>query len=234
MGIITEIVLSFFEALNLIFSGDSFVIDIALRSIYISGFATILAMGFGIPIAMLISFREFFGKNIIKWIFNISLGFPTVALGLMLFLLFSRSGPLGVFGILYTPTGIIIGQSILVTPIMVSFSVSALESVNPEIRNLAKTLGASDFQASIAALIEGAKGVSLAIVGSFNRAVSELGIALMIGGNIRGFTRVLTTTIALETRRGEITQSIAIAIVLLFTIAGVNVIMSLIKRLWLR
>jgi|TARA_B100000315_G_scaffold96484_1_gene88625 tungstate transport system permease protein len=234
MDVITEIVSSFLEALNLIFSGDSFVINIAIRSIYISGFATILALSWGIPISMLISFREFFGKNIIKWIFNISLGFPTVTLGLMLFLLFSRSGPLGIFGVLYTPTGIIIGQAILVTPILVSFSVSALEAVNPEIRNLAKTLGASDYQASIAVLIEGVKGVSLAIVGSFNRAVSELGIALMIGGNIRGFTRVLTTTIALETRRGEITQSIAIAIVLLFTIAGVNIAMSLIKRLWMR
>ncbi len=230
----SEIIDGLTEALRLIFSGSSVVNDIALRSIFISGLATVLAVSWSIPLAMLISFRTFTGKNIVRGVFNIGLGLPTVALGLLLYLLFSRSGPLGVFGLLYSPTGIIIGQAILVTPILVSFSVSALEAVNPDIRELAKTLGASDVQASIAALIEGAKGVSLAVVGGFNRAVSELGIALMIGGNIRGLTRVLTTTIALETSRGEVVLSIAIAVILMLTITGVNVAMHIVKRLWLR
>ncbi len=230
----SEIIDGLTEALRLIFSGSSVVNDIALRSIFISGLATVLAVSWSIPLAMLISFRTFTGKNIVRGVFNIGLGLPTVTLGLLLYLLFSRSGPLGVFGLLYSPTGIIIGQAILVTPILVSFSVSALEAVNPDIRELAKTLGASDVQASIAALVEGAKGVSLAVVGGFNRAVSELGIALMIGGNIRGLTRVLTTTIALETSRGEVVLSIAIAVILMLTITGVNVAMHVVKRLWLR
>jgi tungstate transport system permease protein len=230
----SEIIDGLIEALRLIFSGSSIVNDIAIRSIYVSGLATLLAVSWGLPLAMLLSFRNFTGKNIIKGVFNIGLGLPTVTLGLLLYLLFSRSGPLGIFGLLYSPSGIIMGQAILVTPIMVSFSVSALEAVNPDIRELAKTLGASDIQASVAALVEGIRGVSLAVVGSFNRAISELGIALMIGGNIRGLTRVLTTTIALETSRGEIALSIAIAIILLFTITGVNFAMYLVKRIWLR
>ncbi len=230
----SEIIDGLIEALRLIFSGSSIVNDIAIRSIYISGLATVLAVSWGIPLAMLISFREFTGKNVIKGVFNIGLGLPTVTLGLLLYLLFSRSGPLGIFGLLYSPSGIIMGQAILITPIMVSISVSALEAVNPDIRELAKTLGASDIQASVAALKEGVKGVSLAVAGSFNRAVSELGIALMIGGNIRGLTRVLTTTIALESSRGEVALSIAIAIILILTITGVNFAMYLVKRIWLR
>jgi tungstate transport system permease protein len=215
-------------------SGDHVVTDVALRSIYVSGLATLLAITWGIPLAMVIGFREFPGKGLIKGVFNIGLGLPTVTLGLVLYLLFSRSGPLGVFGLLYDPSGIIIGQAILITPIMVSFSVSALEAVPQEIRDLAKTLGATSTQASFAAFIEGVKGVSLAVAGSFNRAVSELGIALMVGGNIRGLTRILTTTIALETARGEIVLSIAIAIVLILIVALVNTAMYIIRRLWVR
>ncbi len=229
----SEIVDGLVEALHLLFAGSSIVNDIAVRSIYISGLATVLAVAWGIPLAMLISFKQFTGKNIVKGVFNIGLGLPAVTLGLVLYLLFSKSGPLGVFALLYTPTGIIIGEAILVTPVMVSFSVSALEAVDPGIRELAKTLGASDMQASITILSEGVKGVTLAVAGSFNRAISELSVALMIGGNIKGLTRVLTTTIALETSRGETALSIAIAIILMLIVAVVNATVYLVKRLWL-
>lgn len=229
----SEIVDGLVEALHLLFTGSPIVNDIAVRSIYISGLATVLAVAWGIPLAMLISFKQFTGKNIVKGVFNIGLGLPAVTLGLVLYLLFSKSGPLGVFGLLYTPTGIIIGEAILVTPVMVSFSVSALEAVDPGIRELAKTLGASDMQASIVVLSEGVKGVTLAVAGSFNRAISELSVALMIGGNIKGLTRVLTTTIALETSRGETALSIAIAIILMLIVAVVNAAVYLVKRLWL-
>lgn len=229
----SEIVDGLVEALHLLFAGSPIVNDIAVRSIYISGLATVLAVAWGIPLAMLISFKQFTGKNIVKGVFNIGLGLPAVTLGLVLYLLFSKSGPLSVFGLLYTPTGIIIGEAILVTPVMVSFSVSALEAVDPGIRELAKTLGASDMQASITILSEGVKGVTLAVAGSFNRAISELSVALMIGGNIKGLTRVLTTTIALETSRGETALSIAIAIILMLIVAVVNAAVYLVKRLWL-
>lgn len=159
-------------------------------------------------------------------LFNALLGIPAVALGVVLYLVLSRSGPLGFFHLLYTPLGMALGQAILITPIAVSFITSAVESVDPEVRELAKTLGASETQASLAVLRESIQGVALAITASFNRAVAELGVALMIGGNISGSTRVLSTAIAVETGRGELALGIALAVVLLLLVAVVSVVMN--------
>jgi tungstate transport system permease protein len=123
-----------------------------------------------------------------------------------------------------------VGQAILITPIIVSFSVQALETVDPNIRFLARTLGASKAQESFTVLREAWSGVALALVASFNRALAELGIALMVGGNIKGFTRVLTTAIALETVRGEIELGIALTIILLIIVFTINAGLNLLKR----
>lgn len=227
---VSEIIEGLIEALKLIFSGDPTVIEITTRSILISGTATFLSALWGAPIGMVLALKNFRGKTVLKSLFNALLGIPTVALGLVLYLLFSKSGPLGFLQILYTPFGIIIGQAILITPITVSLVTSAIESVDPEIRDLARTLGASETQASVAVLGESSSGFLLAIIASFNRAIAELGIALMIGGNIRGITRVLTTTIALETTRGEIVLAIALAIILLTIVSLVSLSINLIQR----
>jgi len=124
----------------------------------------------------------------------------------------------------------IIGQAILITPITVSFITNAIESVDPEIKDLAKTLGASETEASIAVLKESMSGVALAVTASFNRAIAELGVVLMVGGNIAGFTSVLTTTIALETNKGEIALAIALAIILLLIVSTVSIAVNLIQR----
>ncbi|MCP8316673.1 MAG: ABC transporter permease [archaeon] len=227
---VSEIVEGLIEALRLIFSGDPTVVEITTRSILISGTATFLSALWGTPIGMILGLKKFRGKIVLKSLFNALLGIPTVALGLILYLFFSRSGPLGFLQILYTPFGIIIGQAILITPITVSFITSAIESVDPEIRDLARTLGASETRAFTAVLGESSSGFLLAIIASFNRAIAELGIALMIGGNIRGITRVLTTTIALETTRGEVVLAIALAIILLTIVSIVSLSINLIQR----
>lgn len=164
-----------------------------------------------------------------KGLFNAFIGIPTVALGLYLYLVLSRSGPLGYFGFLYTPYGIIIGQCVLVTPIIVSFTTSALESVDPDLRTLAKTLGASGMQIDAVVLREAFWGVVLAIIAAFNRAFAELGVAMMLGGNIRNLTRVLTTAIALETARGEIALSIALSFILLGIVMSLSIAINLAK-----
>lgn len=133
---------------------------------------------------------------------------------------------------LYTPTAVIIGQSILITPIIVSFVTNFLEAVDPEIKNLALTLGASEMRANLTVLSESLSGVFLAVTASFNRAIAELGVALMLGGNIRGATRVLTTTIALETGRGEIALGVALTVVLMTIVGTVNILVGLARR-WL-
>jgi len=144
--------------------------------------------------------------------------------------MFSRSGPLGGLGLLFTPLMISLGQAILITPILVSFITSAVESIDLDIRDLARTLGSTEIQASLAILREASGGVILAILAAFNRAFAALGVAMMVGGNIYGYTRVLTTAIALETNRGEIAFSIALGVILLVIVYTLNITISYLRR----
>ena len=213
------------KALQLIATGDPEIYGIVYRSLLFSGIAVILATLWGTPIAMLIALREFRGKNLVKAFFNSLIGIPTVVLGLVLFLAFSNGGPLGFLGLLYTPSGIIIGEAILVTPIIISIATTAIEAVDPEIMNLAKTLGGSESQAAVAVLKEAANGVLLSNFASFNRAIAELGVALLVGGNIAGSglrTDVLTTAISRYTQKGEIDFAIALGIILMVIVFAIN------------
>ncbi len=221
---------AFLQALDLIWSGDPEVLSVATRSLYVSGLATLLSFCWGLPIALVIGLSSFHGKRLVRGFFNALLGIPTVALGLILYLLLSKSGPLGIFQLLYTPLGISIGQSILITPILVSFTSSAVESTDVELRDLAKTLGASRLQTHFTIMREALWGVTLAVIASFNRAFAELGIAMMIGGNIRYVTRMLTTSIALETARGDIPFSIALAIILMAIVFSITVSINFLRR----
>ena len=214
------------EAFRLIITLDSTVIEITLRSLHTSILATLLASLIGVPISILITMKEFPGKDGLKFFFNTMVGIPTVTLGLFLYSLLSRSGPFGSLSLLYTVRGIALGQAILILPIMVTFIVSALESKSMELRDLVRTLGASEYETSIAVVREASSGVRLAIVASFNRAFAELGIATMLGANITGITRVLTTAIALETAKGEIGLSFALSFILLFVVLTLNFLIS--------
>ncbi len=206
------------------------IFQVTIRSLHISGTATLLSALWSLPLGMAIGMKTFPGKELVKGVFNALLGMPTVALGLILYLLLSRSGSLGFLHVLFTPQAIMIGQAILITPIIVSLTTSAVESVDPEIKDLAKTLGASDVEASVAVLRESMGGVVLAIIASFNRAVAELGVALAVGGNIRGSTQVLTTVIALEVYRVNIEYSIQLMIVLLAIVFTITILTNLLQR----
>lgn len=205
-------------------------LDIVIRSLLISGTALLISLLWSIPIALRLGLRRFRGRGTLISFFNAMLGIPTVALGLILYLILSRGGPLGILGLLYTPTAIIIGQAILITPIIVSLLTSAIEAVDPEIMDLARTLGASERQASLAVLGEARKGSILAGVVAFNRAVAELGIALMLGGNIAGLTRVMSTEIQRTTAAGEMLLSIQLAAVLLAIVFALTFLMNLLRR----
>ena len=212
------------EALHLIVTGDPTLYGVVSRTLIFSGIAIILATLWGTPIAMLIGLRNFRGKTLVKTFFNSLIGIPTVVLGLVLFLILSKGGPLGFLGLLYTPGAIILGEAVLVTPILISIMTTAIEAVDPEIMNLAKTLGASESQASIAVLKEAVNGVLLSNIASFNRAIAELGVALLVGGNIAGLTDVLTTAISRYTARGELDFAIALGILLMVIVFGINII----------
>jgi len=218
------------EAVRLIATGDREVVEIASRSLQVSLLATLVATLVGLPLGVAIGVRSFKGKFLVRSLFNTLLGIPTVSLGLLLYVLLSRSGPLGFLNLLYTPEGIALGEAVLVIPIVVSFTESAISSREAQLKDLLKTLGASEFQTSLAILREASAGVALAIIASFNRAFAELGIAMMIGANIRGLTRVLTTAISLETAKGELGLSFALSFILLGIVLALNVVMGLFQR----
>ena len=226
----SEIVEGIIKAFQLLFSLNPTIYSIVFRSLYVSGLATAMATLWSIPIAVILGMKNFLGKRFIRASFNAFLGMPTVVLGLILFLLLKRSGPFGIFGLLFTPLAISIGQAILITPILVSFITSAIESIDVELRDLAKTLGSTEIQASTAILREATGGVILAIIAGFNRAFAELGIAMMIGGNVYGRTRLLTTAIALEINRAEIAFSIALGVILLGIVYTITIILNYMRR----
>ena len=212
------------EALRLIVTGDPLLVEITLRTLQVSFYAILLASIVGVPIGVFVGMTEFRGKKLVKTIFATLIGVPTVSLGLLLFLLLVRNGPFGYLGLLYTVQGISIGEALLVIPLVVSFTTSAVESKDIRLRDLARTLGASEVDTSIVIVREALEPIVLAVVAAFNRAFSELGIAMMIGGNIDGYTRVLTTAISLQTNLGEIPLSIALSIVLMMVVFTLTVV----------
>ncbi len=206
------------------------ILEITLRSLFISGLAAYIALLVGLPVGVIIGLKSFRGRSILKGILNGMMALPGVALGLILYLLLSSSGPAGSLQLLYSPWAIIIGQAILIFPLMVSLTTETVESVNPAIRELALTLGANEIGANIAVVRESLSGILLAVSASFSRAISELAVALMLGGNIVGFTRILTTSIALETARGELALGIGLAAVLLVIILTFNIGLQISKK----
>ncbi|WP_414469796.1 ABC transporter permease [Methanobacterium sp. ACI-7] len=224
-----EIIGAIEQAIYLIVTLNPEVIEITIRSLYISISATIIASLIAIPLGGMIYYYEFRGKrtliNIIQTLYSV----PTVIVGLFLFLLISQQGPLGFLNLLFTPTGMIIGQTLLIMPILVGFTLTALIGVSSQIKELAISLGASASQTIQTIIKEARYAIMGAVILGFGRAISEVGVAILIGGNIRGFTRVFTTTISLESSKGNIELSIALGIILLAIALGINFLLNFIQ-----
>jgi tungstate transport system permease protein len=225
------IIQAFQKAFELIFSGNSEVLGTVTRSLYVTGVGTFLACLWSIPIATVIGLYSFRGKWIIKGFFSAFIGVPTVALGLLLYLLLSRQGEFGFLHLLYTVNGIAVGQSILLTPIIVSFTSNALGAADVQLRDLAKTLGASSLRTNLVIMRETVWSMALAITAAFNRGFGELGIAMIVGGNLYLETRVLTTSIALETNLGSFDVAMAYAIILMAIVLAITLAINLAERL---
>ncbi|MCT8336793.1 ABC transporter permease subunit [Methanoculleus sp. Afa-1] len=230
-----EIVEGVLEALRLIVTLDPDVMAIAVRSIVISLTATIIASIFAIPLGAAINFGTFPGRksliNLIQTLYSL----PTVIVGLLIFLLISRVGPFGFMRLLFTPTAMIIAQTILILPIMTGLTISALSAVDPVIRDTLRSLGATRLQFLVNVLKEARFAILATVAVGFGRAISEVGAAILVGGNIAASsfassTRVLTTAISLETSMGNISQSIALGIVLLVIALGVNLAITTVQH----
>jgi len=222
---------AFEQAIKLICSGDPEVYGAVYRSIYVTGLGTLLACTWSIPIAIFLGLYSFRGRWVIRGLFNGLIGVPTVALGLLLYLLMSNSGVFGSFKLLYTLNGIAIGQAILITPIIVTFIANALGSADTQLRDLAKTLGASSLHVNLTLIRETVWSIILAITAAFNRGFGELGVALLIGGGFVSETSVLTTGIALQINFGNFDVAMAYAIILVVIVIAIALTVNLIERL---
>ena len=224
----SDIVSGFSQAINLIVTLNPDVLQIAALSLYVSLTATILAACISIPLGGFIHFHDFHGKRVLIVLIQTLYSVPTVVVGLLIYLLISRSGPLGFFGLLWTPEGMILGQVVLIIPITTGLVISALSSIDRNISDTLISLGATGFQNVMQVIREARFAILSAVILAFGRAISEVGVAMMIGGNIEGQTRVLTTAIALQTGLGDFGFSIALGIILLAIALVVVIIMNLI------
>jgi tungstate transport system permease protein len=220
----------FVKAVGLIASRDPEVVEITRRTLMISVSSSCIASVVSIPLGSLIHFTRFRGKRPLISVIQTLFSVPTVVVGLFVFMLFSRVGPLGELGLLFTPVVMIIGQVLLITPLILGLVISALSGVDKAVPETAVSLGATRFQTVLLTLKEGKFAVLAAIIMGFGRAFSEVGLALMIGGNIKGFTRTLTTTISLETSKGDLELSIALGIILLLIALIINVTLNRLQQ----
>lgn len=212
------------KAIVLIISLDSEVCSTVLLSLRISLAATLFASLVGIPLGFLISTHEFTFKRPVITLFNTLLSIPTVVVGLFLYSLLSRRGPLGPLDLLFTPSAMVIGQFCLAIPIITALTISAIQMVDPRVKWTAMTLGAGSARVAMTVLSETRFALSGAVIAGFGRVIAEVGAAMMVGGNIKGYTRVMTTAIALETSKGEFAFALSLGFILLLVALSVNIL----------
>ena len=227
MGFIAE---GLHKALHLIFSGNAEIFAIARLSLAVSVLATAAAVLAGVPLGRWIAVKKFPLKKFLIALVNTGMGLPPVVAGLVVMLFLARSGPLGFLNWLYTPKGMILVQFIIALPIITALSVSAMQSVDPKFYQQVLTLGASDWQAIKVCLKEIRLTVLAAVIAGFGRLVAEVGAVMIVGGNIRHQTRMLTTATVLETNTGNFDTAIALGLILLMLSFTVNLTLTLIQQ----
>ncbi len=201
-------------------SVDAALLEIVLLSLRVSGIALLFSVLLGIPAGLFLALRRFSGRRLVVALIYTGMAFPPVVIGLFVYLLLSRNGPLVGLGLpflpsLFTPQAMILAQTILAFPLVTGFTMAAVAGVDPALRVQMRALGASNWQATLAVLAEAQGGVSAAVVAGFGGIISEVGAVMIVGGNIEGRTRVLTTAIVLETGKGNFNLAIALSLVLL-------------------
>lgn len=225
-----SLIQAFEKAIVLILNFDSELLGIIWLSFKVSGAALIIATMAGVPLGVLLGLRKVPFKGIVVSLLNTFMGLPPVVVGLFVYLLLSRSGPLGFLALLYTPSAMVIAQVILAFPIVASLSHSAIVSVDPVIRQASITLGATPVQVSRAVVKEARYGIMSALIAALGRVMAEVGAILIVGGNIAGYTRVMTTTIALETDKGNFELALSLGIILLAISLAINSVVHNIQK----
>ena len=218
---------AFSLALALVLSGDADLLEVVFLSLYVSLTATFAAIAIGVPSGAVLAITSFPGRKICLVTVNALMGLPPVVVGLIVYLYLSRSGPLGFLGLLYTPTAMIIAQAILITPIVIALSRQTIEDLHLEYSEAFRSLGLSRVQTVQTLIWEGRFGLMTVSLAGFGRAIAEVGAVMIVGGNINHVTRVMTTTIALETSKGDLGMALALGVVLIVLSISINAAMSL-------
>jgi tungstate transport system permease protein len=218
------------EAIRLILSGDPGVLQITWLSLQVSGSATLLSLLVGIPGGVGLALAKFPGRGLLIAVVNTGMGLPPVVVGLFVSIFLWRSGPLGALGLLYTPTAIVIAQFVIAAPIVVGLTVAAMQQLNPKLRLQLLALGASRWQLLWLLMREARLPLLAAVMAGFGGVISEVGASMMVGGNLLGQTRVLTTATVLETGKGNFDVAIALSLILLTLVFGVNYLLTWVQQ----
>jgi len=218
------------NVLELFIGGDPEVWQITLLSLRVSGLATLISLLIGLPLGTALALGRFPGRSFLLSLINTGMALPPVVVGLVVALLLWRSGPLGGLNLMYTPAAIVIAQTIIAAPVVTGLSAAALQALDPRLRLQLLGLGASRVQMVLALWREARLALLAALMAGFGSVISEVGASLMVGGNIRGQTRVLTTAIVLETGKGEFARAIALGVLLLALSYLVNLTLTWIQQ----
>lgn len=220
------------DAIQLIIHGDPETFTAIWITLKTSTLATILSLLIALPLGFILGFYAFPGKALVKTLTNSLLAIPTVTIGLLVYLLLAADGPLGNLHLLFSVPAIIIGQTLLALPIMVVMIANSSETTENNLRETLFTLGANHWQIFLTILQESRLAIIAAAIMAYSRIASEVGIAMMLGGNIKFFTRTMTTAIALETMKGNFALGIALGVILLFFALGANIIATILQKQW--
>ncbi|MBP1779152.1 MAG: ABC-type tungstate transport permease protein [candidate division NC10 bacterium] len=218
------------EAVRLLLAGDPGVLAITWLSIQVSGGATLLSLLAGIPAGVALALTRFPGRGLLIALVNTGMGLPPVVVGLFVSIFLWRSGPLGLWELLYTPTAIVIAQFVIAVPIVTGLTIAAMQQLNPRLRLQLLALGASRWQMLWLLMREARLPLLAAVMAGFGGVISEVGASMMVGGNLLGQTRVLTTATVLETGKGNFDVAIALSLILLALVFGVNYLLTWVQQ----
>ena len=218
------------EAVRLLLAGDPGVLAITWLSIQVSGGATLLSLLAGIPAGVALALTRFPGRGLLVALVNTGMGLPPVVVGLFVSIFLWRSGPLGLWELLYTPTAIVIAQFVIAVPIVTGLTIAAMQQLNPRLRLQLLALGASRWQMLWLLMREARLPLLAAVMAGFGGVISEVGASMMVGGNLLGQTRVLTTATVLETGKGNFDVAIALSLILLALVFGVNYLLTWVQQ----
>ncbi|ABZ82953.1 abc transporter, substrate-binding protein [Heliomicrobium modesticaldum Ice1] len=218
------------QAIRLLIQGDPEVWAVTWLTLRVSGLATLISVLIGVPLGVLLAQSRFPGKAVVVSLVNTGMGLPPVVVGLFVTIMLWRSGPLGVLGLLYTPAAMIIAQAVIASPIVMGLTFAAIEQLDPNLRLQILSLGATRWQVYWRLIQEARLSILAAVIAGFGGVVSEVGASMMVGGNVKGLTRVLTTATVMEVSKGNLDVAIALSLILLALAYGVTLVLTVIQQ----